>query len=246
MKQVLIVEDNIIGAERLKQQLLQDFAEVLQIINIVGTIAEAVACIKAEQPELVFLDIHLTDGDGFEVLDQTLEQSYAVIFTTAYGAYSLKAFDYAALHYLVKPIDQDDLKVAVHRFLQQYERINPQQIKFLEQATASPLTKLAITSMTEIVFLEVADIIYFEADQNYSVLHLKDGSTIIATKTLGFYEDLLTAQGFYRIHGKYLIHLKYVDKYLKGKGGMVTMINGSSLSVSVRRKQGFLEEMLSI
>lgn len=244
MLKVLIVEDNAMGAALLKDKIQKKFLDKLQVIGIVGTAKEAVKQIELQQPDLLFLDIYLLDGDGFEVLEKTSSNTYDVIFTTAYQEYSLKAFDYAALHYLLKPIEEAELIAAVQRFLEKKRTVSYEQIKLLQQHIKSDIQKIAISSMTEIVFIEVQNILYFEADQNYATLYLKNGKILVSTKSLSFYEELLLESTFFRIHGKYLINTNYVQKYVKGKGGSVIMPNQKELPVSVRKKQGFLQQML--
>lgn len=244
MLKVLIVEDNVIGAARLSNQIQKNFLDELVVVDIVGTVSEAISCIEIKKPDLLFLDIHLPDGDGFEVLEQTQGKQYDVIFTTAYQEYSLKAFDYSALHYLLKPIEEKELTKAVHRFLEKKTNLSYSQVQLFKQQIQSGVQKIAISSMTDIVFVLVDDIMYFEADQNYSKIYLKEGKMIISTKSLIFYEELLLETAFYRIHGKYLINTNCVTKYIKGKGGAVVMPNKMELPVSVRKKQGFIHQML--
>jgi two-component system LytT family response regulator len=244
MLKALIVEDNVTGAALLHDKIQKNFLDKLTVVDIVGTVEEAIDCIETKKPDLLFLDIHLLDGDGFEVLERTQGKQYDVIFTTAYQEYSLKAFDYSALHYLLKPIEEKDLINAVDRFLEKKINLSYDQVQLFKEQIQTGVQKIAISSMTDIVFVLVDDIMYFEADQNYSKIYLKDGKMIISTKSLIFYEELLLETAFYRIHGKYLINTNCVLKYIKGKGGSVVMPNKMELPVSVRKKQGFIHQML--
>jgi len=244
MLKVLIIEDNATGAALLNDKIQKNFLDKLVVIGIVGTVSEAINCIETKNPDLLFLDIHLLDGDGFEVLEQTQGKRYDVIFTTAYQEYSLKAFDYSALHYLLKPLEEEELIKAVDRFLEKQTNLSYDQVQLFKQQIQSGVQKIAISSMADIIFVLVDDIMYFEADQNYSKIYLKDGRMIVSTKSLIFYENLLLDTTFYRIHGKYLINTNCVTKYIKGKGGSVLMPNKMELPVSVRKKQGFIHQML--
>lgn len=244
MLKVLIIEDNATGAALLNDKIQKNFLDKLVVIGIVGTVSEAINCIETKNPDLLFLDIHLLDGDGFEVLEQTQGKRYDVIFTTAYQEYSLKAFDYSALHYLLKPLEEEELIKAVDRFLEKKTNLSYDQVQLFKQQIQSGVQKIAISSMADIIFVLVDDIMYFEADQNYSKIYLKDGRMIVSTKSLIFYENLLLDTTFYRIHGKYLINTNCVTKYIKGKGGSVLMPNKMELPVSVRKKQGFIHQML--
>lgn len=244
LKKVLIVEDNARGAALLEKKLLKNFSDALEVVDIVGTVEDAIQAVQKHEPELLFLDIHLMDGDGFEVLEQTMEQNYEVIFTTAYGEYSLKAFDYAALHYLMKPIEEADLVEATQRFLDKKRLFNQDQIQLLKQLLKGEPQQIAVPSTTEIVFVELSKIVYFEADSNYSTIYFIDNTCMVSTKSLLFYDELLSESHFYRIHGKYLINIQYVEKYIRGKGGSVEMKGGAELPVAVRRKPGFMNKML--
>lgn len=246
MLEVLIVEDNRRGADLLKKRLLEHFSDKLSIIDAVGTIEEAVEVIKKQKPKLIFLDIHLTDGDGFEVLEHTSSYDYDVIFTTAYSDYSLKAFDYAALHYLLKPIDEKELVEAVQRFLARQSIVNLDQVQVLKNLLNPETTQIAIPSAGEVAFIDANNIVCIEADSNYSTIHLIDKQQIVSTKPLLFYDDLLSSKHFYRIHGKYLINTNCVVKYIRGKGGSVILTNGAELPVSVRKKAGFMNKMMGM
>ena len=231
---VVIVEDEPMSLATLEDMLL-DF-ENIEIVGRASTLAQAKGVIAEAQPDLVFLDIYLPDGDGFEVLKAFPNPNFKVIFTTAYDQYAIKAFSVAALHYLLKPIHPDLLQEALERFAaykQAFPPVSPEPA----------MAHLAIHSQDDMRLVPVQDIIYCEADASYTVFYIKGNQKCIASKPLGVYEKLLPATLFTRLHYKYLVNLSHINRYLKGKGGQVELSNGQLVDVSVRKKQQFLQQL---
>lgn len=243
MHKVIIIEDDYRNMEMLKDMLLERF-EPQEIIAYATSIKEGIQAIIKHEPTLVFLDIHLPDGDGFEILNLTDNLDYKVIFTTAYDQYALKAFDSAALHYLLKPISDKELNKALQRYFGQDTPPTADTSSSPPINKESDLQRIAVPSQQDITFIDLERIIYFEASGSYTHLYLTDESSpIIASKRIGFYEQLLSNSHFFRIHAKYIINLNCVQKYIKGKGGLVELINGKQLMVSFRKKNDFLLKM---
>jgi len=247
MHKVILIEDDYRNMEMLKDMLLEHF-DPQAIIACATSIKEGIQAIIKHDPTLVFLDIHLPDGDGFEVLKLTDNFQYNVIFTTAYDQYALQAFDAAALHYLLKPISEKALNQALQRYFNQ--QLPPSNVDSLPEevlapnSTSADLQRIAVPSQQDITFIDLERIVYFEASGSYTHLYLKDEtSPIMASKRIGFYEQLLSNSHFFRIHSKYIINLNCVQKYIKGKGGLVELINGKQLMVSFRKKNDFLLKM---
>lgn len=245
MLRTILVEDDFNNLELLETLLLPHQANI-QIIDKARTLKTAVTSIQTLKPDLIFLDIQLSDGDGFEVLRRTMDQDYAIIFTTAFSQYSLQAFDFEATHYLLKPIDEKALAAAIQRCLKNRQNNEPAlPAKLLEKLlnpSPTPPKKLTVASHTDLFFVEVDQILYLEADRSYTKFHLLDGSSILSSKSIGLYEKELTHAPFSRIHDKYLVNLAHVVRYVKGRGGAVVLINGMQLLVSTRRKTQFIRE----
>lgn len=245
MLKTILVEDDFNNLELLETLLIPHQAHV-QIIGKARSLKTAVPLIKELEPDLVFLDIHLSDGDGFEVLRRTMDQQYAIIFTTAYSQYSLQAFDFEATHYLLKPIHEKALAAAVQRCLKNHQHNAPTlPTKLLEQLlekTPNPLKKLTVSSHTDLFFVDIDQILYLEADRSYTKFYLLDQTNLISSKSIGAYEKELAQASFSRIHDKYLVNLAHVVRYIKGRGGEVVLVNRKQLLVSARRKAQFIRE----
>lgn len=220
-------------------------------IDIIDT-AEGVSCglqmIEKVKPQVVFLDIKMQDGTGFELLDQCPNPSFQVIFTTAHDDFALKAFRYHAIDYLLKPIDPKELYQTihlVHKRIHQQAFQQQQLFDLLENSKASRFDKLTLSTSEGLVFLKVEDIIYLQSEGNYTFFVTQQGEKIMVSKTIKNYEEILPSEKFHRIHQSYLLNLSYLKKFLKEEGGMLLLTNGEKLPVSRRKKEGLLKLLTS-
>jgi two-component system LytT family response regulator len=234
---VVLVEDEPMSMATLEDMLL-DFTTQIEIVGRATNLAQAKRIIAETNPDLVFLDIYLPDGDGFDIVKHFPNRTFKIIFTTAYDQYALQAFSVAALHYLLKPIHPDLLQEALERFWAQ------QQTQIFPSVSPQPaMAHLAIHSQDDMRLVPVQDIIYCEADASYTIFYIKGNQKCLASKPLGVYEKLLPPTMFSRLHYKYLVNLGHINRYLKGKGGQVELSSGQVVDVSVRKKQQFLQQL---
>lgn len=170
-----------------------------------------------------------------------------MIFVSAHNHYALNAIKLSALDFLLKPVDLDDLASAIHRLQAQPAHSTHQVPHLLQQLqhNKSNFSKIAIASVSAIEFVNISDIIYCKADNVYTEVHLCN-NTIISTKNLKDFEDILHQHFFFRVHHSYLININHIKKYIKGDGGLVIMSNDAEIEVSRRRKTAFLELLASI
>lgn len=248
-----IIVDDEKKARTILSGLLKAHCPEIEVIGEADSVISAEKLIREKNPDLVFLDIEMPFGNGFDLLEKTRDLTYDVIFTTAYNHYAIKAIRISALDYLLKPIDPDELVAAVKRFVEvkRNENILQNQINYLLQEiksgnTKNNIKKIAIPSIDGISFIEIDDIIRCEADANYTRIFTVNGQPILVSKTLKDYEDLLEEYGFVRVHHHNLINMNHVQKYIKGEGGYVIMTDGSSVEVSRRKKSEFLEKLTGI
>ncbi|MBR9922626.1 MAG: response regulator transcription factor [Bacteroidetes bacterium] len=239
--QAAIIEDESRSLAMLRN-LLRDYAPQVEVAGTAQSVEEGIKLMNAIKPDLLFLDIAMPDGDGFQVLEKCDQTGFEIIFTTAYEEYAVRAFDFSAMNYLLKPISSEDLL----RVLDQFKRIHPiekkdQQIGILKQSLYERFERIALPTIEGLEFLQVDKILRCEADGSYTIFHMLDGHQVIVSKSLNHYEKLLQNTLFYRIHHKHLVNLRYILKYMKGSGGYVILQNGESVDVSVRRKEGFLK-----
>lgn len=223
-------------------------------INVVGkaiTKEEGIALTNQLKPQILFLDIMLNEGNGFDLLDNITYKKSKIIFITAYSEYAIKAFKYNAVDYLLKPIEIDELITAVDKAclaIENNEFTEPTQVKNLKKIVTNnklPISLIAIPSADKIDFIKVEDIIYIKSQGRYSIFNLKDSKQIVATKNLGEYENLLDTNTFFRIHNSYLINLTKVTSINKTGGNYCVMENAEELPIA-KRRQDKLHRFLKI
>lgn len=243
IKSVLIDDDSNLRSGM--KALLAMVAPEVEIIGEADNVATAVTLIETLKPQVIFLDIQLTEGTGFDVLEQ-LNARYGkvdaqVIFITAYEQYAIKAFKFSALDYLLKPVDPDELKKVVEKIKKviQKEQSFPYIDVLLQniKKQSDSFKRIALSNSDGIHLISIDEIIRCESDNNYTRFILKNAKPILVSKTLKDYEDLLHEQGFERIHQSHLVNVQYLKSYVKKDGGFVVMTDGSNLPVSQRKRE---------
>ncbi|UII23993.1 LytR/AlgR family response regulator transcription factor [Fulvivirga ligni] len=244
MLKTIIVEDEPHGRETLKN-LLTEYCEDVTIAALCGTVVEGIEAIDKEQPDLVFLDIELHTGNGFEVLEQVKKLNFEVVFTTAYEDYAIKAIKFSALDYLLKPIDISELKEAVEKTRERRKEMdyNKNLHNLVSNIKGFEQKRISLSTMEGVEFIKTEDIIRLEANGSYTNFFLVGGRKLVVSKNLKEYENLLSDHDFYRTHYSTLINLRQVDRYLKQDGGCVVLKDGSQAPVSQKRKELFFEAM---
>jgi two-component system LytT family response regulator len=229
---------------RLLKKMLGEFCPTAHFAGSATNSREGEDLILKARPELVFLDVLLSNENAFDFLDRLLPVNFEVIFVTAFDDYTLRAFRYAALDYLLKPVNIRELITAVDKAAEKIHLTNTNRqlhslLANLRQPDAAS-HKLALPNMDSLNFISVDDIIRCQADGGYTVFFMKNGDKILSTKPIKEYEILLPPDTFLRIHHSHIVNLKYVKKYHKGRGGYIEMDGKVTIEVSVRRKQEFL------
>jgi two-component system LytT family response regulator len=236
----IIIDDERTNILTLKG-LLEKYFPSIDIIATAGNVAEGVEAIDTYQPDLIFLDISMPDGDGFDLLALVKYRSFEVIFTTVHDKYALKAYDYSAIHYLLKPIDYTELRKAINRYNEVKMKGNiSARLSVLKDNLQHKYEKIIVPSTEGLNILLIEDIVRLEASDTYTEFYLTNGRKFLASKSLNNFEKILSDQSFSRIHSKHLVNLKFVQRYIKGKGGSVVLDNGDELDVSVRKKNDFI------
>ncbi|WP_285656124.1 LytTR family DNA-binding domain-containing protein [Allomuricauda sp. NBRC 101325] len=231
-------------------KMLTTFCPEIELVGHAYSVGEAVSLIKTERPDLVFLDIEMPDGNGFNVFDHFEDPPFEVIFTTAHDLYAINAIKYAALDYLLKPINIQELKQAVARAGKILTKQAPsreegyQVLKENINLEDKSQTKIALRSSEGIDFIEANRLIRVEANHVYSNFYLDNGRMIMVSKPLGEFEPLLESFNFFRVHKSHMVNLGHVEKYVKGKGGYLILKDGSHVDVSVRKKEALLKRLM--
>ena len=243
MVKAVIIDDEKKSCQALSN-LITDFCENVEIGGIAHSVKEGLKVIQKEKPDIVFLDIEMPQQNGFELLDHYKNVPFSVIFTTAYDEYAIKAFRYAAVDYLLKPIYIEELEDAIKKAIsiKTLERAGS-QYKLLKENLNNPFRSLALPSAEGLVFVKVQDIVYCEADSNYTIVYLLCGERIVVSRTLGKFEEILETTNFARIHNSYLINLNHIKKYHKNRKPMVTMVNDVKLKLSQTYRAEFMQKV---
>jgi len=250
MIKAIIIDDEQHCINRLTGLLNEHFAQTIQLTGSFQTVEEAVAGIRDIRPELLFLDIQIQGKTGFDLLKQIDDIDFEIIFTTAYEKYAVQAFRFSALDYLLKPVDPDDLKTAIHKLKEKISKTDTAgklDVLFHNLKNLQGISKrICVPVVNGLVFLQVNDIVRCESDINYTTIFLKDNKSLVVAKTLKEFETMLADYNFFRVHNSHIINLNYIKSYNKGKGGYVIMMDNSSVEVSTRRKDEFLKRLESL
>ena len=223
----------------------------VEIIGKYNDAEEAILQINKLKPQLVILDINMPKYNGFEVIKNINYKEYKVIFVTAHNEYAIKAFQYSAANYLLKPVDDDLFIQAIETIVKSLENneFNDQLHTIIHnfQSMNNPMAmKICVPNVNGFSVVDAHQILYCEADSCYTIFKLHDGRQIISSKTLQEYENVLDENIFMRIHRSFIINLSHIKEYHKGSGGSVIMNNGAELEVSRRKKDEFLQKMKSM
>lgn len=233
-----IIIDDIEQARITLKKDLQAYAPDVSIIGEAGGVVEGAKLLKSLKPDVLFLDIQMQDGSGFDLLDIIKEINFKIIFITASDAHAIKAFRYAAIDYLMKPVDPDELVAALKKLRE--EKVNEsEKYKLLNDTLKNyqkPHEKLALHTQDKIHIVNISDIIRCESNVNYTEFFFAGGKKLLVTKTLKDFEDLLSDQGFYRVHQSHLINTKYIKEFVKTDGGYILMTDGCNVPVSTRKR----------
>lgn len=244
MFSTLIIDDEAHACESLSKMLSLNCPDI-QILGTASSAKEGFDMISKLNPDLIFLDIEMPNGTGFDLLTHFVKPTFKVVFVTGFDQYALNAIKFSALDYLLKPINANELKEAVEKAKQQM--INQRGIGDLKNLIAtlqnprSRKNKLAIPTQQGLEMIEIQEIIHCEAANGYTIIHLQEGKPLLSSRDLKTYQELLEDYDFYRIHDSHLVSHFHVQKVLNEDGGMVVMSSETKLPIARRRKSDFME-----
>lgn len=242
----LLIDDEEVHRRGLRQLLALVCPEV-RVIGELSSLAEAQAWLAQQEPDLVFLDIMLGDGTGLDLLKSLPERSFQVVLVSAHDAFALEAFRMAALDYLLKPIDADELLAAVQRAKQQlkYHQTHLQLEVLREnlEKISAQNRKIVLRDADNLYVVLLAEVVYCRAEGSYTVFRLKNDKEIVVSRNIGEYEKLLDAAQFVRSHHSYIVNLNQVSRFDKTDGGQLVMHDGSIVPVATRKKDALLKAL---
>lgn len=246
MKAILI--DDELNCVEYLEALVQKYCPELEILATFTDSKKALSQISLLKPDIVFLDIEMPHLNGFDLLAAFLPQpDFAVVFTTAYDKYAIRAFKFGAIDYLLKPIQRQELVETVERISLNKNRMNPIQFQFAQQAHSQAIPeKIALSTAEGLHIVAIWDIVYCQSDGCYTRFFLKDNTTILLSKPIKEATDLLESAGFLRVHHSFLVNMKEVKKYIRGEGGELLLSNNDTIPVSRTKKNTVLEAFTKI
>jgi two-component system LytT family response regulator len=248
----VIVDDEAHARENLKY-LLQNYCPEIDVVGMAGDEKTARETIEALKPQVIFLDICMPSGtEGFDLLESLPDKNFQVVFVTAFKEYAIQALNANAIHYLLKPVDVDDLKTAVKKLVstnQLFSESKEQLINYIKSLenlsrAVQPYNKISRITINHAKGFKIVDpneFMYLEGEGNYTSIIFVDGSKYVDTKSIGVYEDLLDPQIFFRIHKSHIVNVLYVKEFLNADGHYVIMKNDIKLAISRLRVPQFLE-----
>jgi two-component system LytT family response regulator len=241
MIKAIIVDDELNNREKLLNLLLKN-CPTIKVVGEANGVRSGISKIREKNPDLIFLDIRMGDGTGFDLLKRFDTIDFKVIFVTAFEEFALKAFRFSAIDYLLKPVDPLELKDAVEKVSQQLTHEHQQRLNNLASSIQSGrLNKIALKDAENIHLVNIDDIIHCLADGNYIRFVLSNQSDILISKNLKEFEELLAGSGFLRVHKSHLINLPHAKRFEKANGGFVVMSNDDRVPVASRKKEQLLD-----
>ncbi len=239
----ILIDDELNSLQNL-QQKLEVFCPDIAVTAVTQKPEEGIILIRQHQPDVVFLDIEMPRMSGFRMLEQLGEYDFDIIFTTAYNHYSIDAIRISAFDYLIKPIGIEDLQHAVERLSKNLNKQTKEKIDILKKSLSdnrSQEDKIAIPTLDGIEFIPIKNIMHIESKSNYSKIFLIENKSIMVTKILKDFEEMLLPYNFYRIHNSHLVNVNYIQKYIRSDGGHVMLQDGTLIDISRRKKEEFLK-----
>ncbi|WP_299219658.1 LytTR family DNA-binding domain-containing protein [uncultured Aquimarina sp.] len=241
MNLTAIVVDDEANSRAILKNYLNKYCPTVKVLGEAASVQETLTLLESHNPDLLFLDVEMPYGNAFDLLEQVPDRTFETVFVTAYDHYAVDALNAQATYYLLKPIAIDNLIKAVDHVSHIKEREKELQDKVLTpKVSAAADGKITIPQQDGFEVLKISEILYCQADDNYTKIFLNQGQKLVS-KTLKYFEDSLSDQGFVRIHKSFLVNVSTIVRYKKGKGGSVQLSSGKELMVSSSKKGALLD-----
>jgi two-component system LytT family response regulator len=243
MRKVLIIDDEN-RTRDLIAKMIDSFGLDVKTIPEGENVQSGIAAIKKHNPDIVFLDIQMPDGTGFDVIQAIEEKNFEIIFITAHEEFAIKAIKFSALDYLLKPVDTTELRNSLEKALTTIEKRSDSQFEALQKnIQPNEKRRLVLKTQESVHVVELDQIIRCEADRNYTSFFLLENKKILVSKTLKEYETLLSGHNFLRVQQSHLVNIDYVDRYDKKNGGAVVMKDGTEVPLSPAKRELFFKRL---
>jgi len=244
-----IIIDDEYDAVNFIESLITEYCPEIEVIGKAHSAREGIKVIRDMNPDLVFLDVEMPHGSGFDLLANFPKKTFDVIFITAFNHYAIKAIKFSAVDYILKPINIKEFIDAVQKVIKTRDIKKDKDLNFealFENLRSALPSKLAIPTSDGMEYLNTKEIIRIEADRSYSQFFLTDGRKFLVSRNLKEYQELLSDRNFFRTHNSHLVNLDHVKKYYRHDGGYIEMINGSTVAISRNKKDLFLLQMAKL
>ena len=241
-----VIVDDEADAVNFIRSIIQEYCPKLVVTGTAHNASDGVQLITEHQPELVFLDVEMPHGSGFDLLARFPEKMFDVVFITAFIQYALKAIKFSAVDYILKPINISEFIEAVDKVTEKRTQLFNQNVNYLallENLKSTVPTKLAIPTTEGMEYLNTGEIVRIEADRSYCWFYMLDLAKHLVSRNLKEYQDLLTDRNFFRPHNSHLINLEFVKKFVRQEGGYIEMADGSQIPISRIKRDLFLQQM---
>ena len=244
MYKVVLIDDEKMTQKSLKG-ILDNFVEDVSVVATPMNVAQGVEAIKVHEPDMVFLDIEMPDGTGFDLLKQLPEIDFSLIFCTASNLHAIKAFKYNAIDYILKPFDIDEVVTAVQKAKEnlkiRQQHVNVAHLLRFMQESNKPKEKLVLKTSSEMFVVKIDDIYNCQSDGGYTVFMFADERKIMVSNNLKSYESVLLQHNFIRVHRSHIININHIDRIQRKDGGTIILTNGKEIPISSRRKDAVFE-----
>lgn len=244
MIKAVIIDDEQ-AMQDVNSRLLNEYFPKIKIAGTAGSVESGIQLIKAENPQIVLLDIEINNGTGFQVLQQLKPYSFKVVFITGYDSYALKAIKFSALDYILKPVNEIEFQQAIQHAINELNYNNDQQLQtgvlFDSLQKENQGKKLILKTIDSLHVVDADDILFCRSDNSYTTFHFTCGEKIMVSKSIREYEELLSGHSFFRPHQSYLVNLNHVKRIDKSDGGFIIMKNKKEIPVSLRQKKKLVQ-----
>lgn len=247
MLSAILVDDMPAALDMLAHDIEARHPEI-EIIGTAQSVVEAAKLIRKKEPDILFLDIMLGDGSGFDILEILPDLKSKIIFVTASDQFAIRAFKFAAIDYVLKPYSPEELAQAIAKAKEQIHP-NQERLDILKHTLSAPNQKpqkISLHTLDKIIIVSLDEIVRCESDSNNTLFYFHNSDKIFVTRTLKYFSDMLKDYQFLRVHQRHLVNLQYIDAFIKTDGGYLMLKNGDSVPVSVRKKTEVMEILSSI
>ena len=243
MIKAIIIDDEQNALEML-EWLLKTYCPMVHVVAMCNNGESGIVAIHKHKPDLVFLDIEMPKMNGFDLLEQFDTLFFDVVFTTAYNKFAIKAFRYSALNYLLKPVDPEDLQSTIKRLEEKKSTVGKDQLNLLLENMknlSNPVQRIALSTGDGLIFVNTADIMYCQAESNYTNVVLTNKTKILVAKTLKDIDETLAGKDFFRVHNSFLININQIKKFVRGDGGYILMNDDTQITIARSKREEFFE-----